>query len=71
MRQCGKSPATVFGRNNHAEEAILFEECPNFWRQIVQFMGNLPVVELPTQVFDFAIKKGLFRAGQLTDGKIV
>jgi hypothetical protein len=58
-----------FLRDDHAEEALVLDELPNLGRQIVQLVGDLPVVHHPAQLFDRAVEEGLLLGGQLGLGQ--
>ena len=64
MRVCGKSQATVLARDDHAEKTFVLDELPDFRRQIVQLMGDLPVVADAAQLFHRTFQESLLVRGQ-------
>ena len=66
MGGVGKTQAAVFFGNHQSKEALAANELPHFVRQIVVFVGDLPVVQHLAQFFHRAIKKRLFFTGQVS-----
>ncbi len=64
VRVCGKSQAAVLAWNDHAEEAPVLDELPDFRRQIVQLMGDLPVVADAAQLLHRTVQESLLVRGQ-------
>ncbi len=68
VRVRGEAESAVLLRNDHAEEAVAFEEVPQLRRQVVALVGDLPVVDQAADLFNRAIEKRLFFAAQLRRG---
>ena len=64
MRQRREALAAECLRNNHAEKAVILDELPGARRQIMQLVGDLPVVEHRAEFFDRAVDESLFFRGQ-------
>ena len=59
VADCGETQTAVFLRDNHAEEALFFDEVPNIRRQVALLL-HIPVVDSPTQFLDRPIEECLF-----------
>src|SRR5574337_1305089 len=69
MRDRGKTQSAVFLRDDHAEEAVRFQERPDAGGQIA-LLVDLPVVELGAQLLHRAVHERLFLGGQFLRGKV-
>ena len=56
-------------RDDDAEESVLFDEAPDFGRQIHQLVADFPVIEHGAKLFDGAVEEGLFLGAQFRLGK--
>ncbi|MPN42704.1 hypothetical protein SDC9_190261 [bioreactor metagenome] len=54
----GKALATVFTRNDHAEETAVLDELPHMGRHVL-LPGRLPVLHQPAQLVGILIEKSL------------
>ncbi|MNN07410.1 hypothetical protein D3C81_1202340 [compost metagenome] len=68
VRQRAETQATVFLRNDHAEELVLLDELPHVRRQVRMHMGDLEIVDHPAQLFHRAVQESLFVRGELRLG---
>ncbi len=68
--QRGEAQAAIFLRDDHAEELVLLDEGPQLRRQVGMDVGDFPVVDHRAQLFDGAIKEGLFFGSQLRLGVV-
>ena len=55
--------AVAFG-DDHPEEALVLDEPPDLGGQVVQLLGDPPVVQHGAELLDRPIQKGLFLGGQ-------
>ena len=60
----GKLEAAISLGNNHAEEAVLLEEGPDFGWQVQAPVGDLPIIDHRAKLFHGAIDKGLLGFAQ-------
>ena len=70
MRVCRKTHPPVFFGDDHAKEALVFDELPDVRWQIVEFMGNLPLISHRTQCFGGAIDESLLLCSDLGGGVV-
>ena len=56
----GEFKATVFLRDDHAEETLVLDVAPGVGRQVVEFLRYLPVVYQTASLLAFVVEKGLF-----------
>ena len=61
----GETQAPVFLGNHQPEEALVTDELPYLVRQVVVFVGDLPVIQHLAQFFHRAVEKRLLLAGQM------
>ena len=59
-----KTQAAVCARNDHAQKALLFDEVPRRWRQVLGYM-HVPITHHGTQLIHRPIHKCLLGGGQL------
>ncbi len=64
MRQSGKLQAAIFPGDDHAEKTFILNKLPDLGRQIMQFLGNLPIIEHAAQGLHRPVEKGLFIRAQ-------
>ena len=69
MTERGKAQTAIFLRNDHPEKFVLTNEIPDFRRQVLALVLDLPRVEHIAQLFDGAVDEGLLGFGQRVAGR--
>ena len=63
--------AAVFLRDDHAEEALVLDELPGLGRQVLVYLGALPIERQRAQLLGFVVEERLFlgRERRLGEGE--
>ncbi len=64
MRQRGKTQAAVLLGNDHPEKALVLDELPGLGRQVLELVGDLPLVDHAAQRFDRSLQECALLCGQ-------